>query len=205
MFEKKICPNCGEKAKDDWQFCPYCGIEIEGEGMMPIRSIFDDIDKEFESIDKMPVDPFSFPEFKMKPGMKGKGISIIIHGSPGMEPKIEVKTSDEYKQLEPGLKRKLGVRSGIENEEVEKKTRKMPKITEEPETEIRTVANNQIISIKLPGVKSEKDIETKRLEQSIEVKAFAGDKAYFKLIPIPREASVNKDFKNGVLRLEIER
>jgi HSP20 family molecular chaperone IbpA len=205
MFEKKICPNCGEKAKDDWQFCPYCGIEIEGERMMPIRSIFDDIDKEFESIDKMPVDPFSFPEFKMKPGMKGKGISIIIHGSPGMEPKIEVKASDEYKQLEPGLKRKLGVRSGIENEEVEKKTRKMPKITEEPETEIRTVANNQIISIKLPGVKSEKDIETKRLEQSIEVKAFAGNKAYFKLIPIPREASVNKDFKNGVLRLEIER
>jgi HSP20 family molecular chaperone IbpA len=127
-----------------------------------------------------------------------------------MEPKIEVKTSGEYKKLEPEIKRRLGVKPGVEEvseeeEEVEKKVR-IPKVTEEPEAEIKNLGNKQIISIKLPDVKSKEDIEVKKLEQSMEIKAFAGDKAYFKLIPLPANASiVKKEFKNGVLKIEVER
>jgi hypothetical protein len=146
----------------------------------------------------------------MKPGIKGGGVSITVQTGTEMEPKVEVKTSGEFKKLEPKLKRKFGVRPAIEEveeEEAEKKKRevRLPKVTEEPESEIQNIGNKQIISIKLPDVKSEDDIEVKKLEQSIEVKAFTDDKAYFKLIPIPKNATISKKFKNSVLKIEIER
>ncbi|MEM7826038.1 MAG: zinc ribbon domain-containing protein [Candidatus Aenigmatarchaeota archaeon] len=208
MFEKKSCPNCGEKLKKEWNFCPFCGEEVKARRkvLSPFESIFEDIEKEFERMDKF----FSFPSFKFhelksKPIVKGGGISITIRSAPGMEPKIEIKTSGDYKKIEPELKKRLGVKAGVEEvEELEEK--KVPKVTEEPETEIKNLGNKQIVSIKLPGVKSEEDIEIKKLEQSIEVKAFAGEKAYFTLIPIPKDSSISsKKFKNGVLEIEIER
>ncbi|MBU5537342.1 MAG: zinc ribbon domain-containing protein [Candidatus Aenigmatarchaeota archaeon] len=214
-MSEKICPNCGESIKKDWEFCPHCGEKIESETrkkeIFPFGSIFDDIEKEFERIDKMfGFDFLKFPSFKMKPGMRSGGISITIQSGTGMKPKVEIKTSGEYKKLEPELKRKLGIKPAIEEVEEEKTEKKKheiksPKITEEPESEVQTVGNKQIISIKLPDVKSEDDIDVKRLEQSIEVKAFAGDKAYFKLIPIPTDSNVSKKFKDGILKIEIER
>jgi HSP20 family molecular chaperone IbpA len=218
MFEKKVCSNCGEKIKEDWEFCPYCGEEIEKEKLRakeriaPFKNIFGDVEKEFERIDKMfGFDSFRFPSFKIKPGSRGGGVSITIQSGTGMAPKVEVKTFGEYKKLEPELKRKLGVKPAVEEvaEEQEGKKRlevKLPKVTEEPETEIQNLGSRQIISIKLPDVKSEDDVELKRLEQSIEVKAFAGDKAYFTLLPLPSSAAIaKKEFKNGVLRIEVER
>lgn len=217
MFERKVCPNCGERIKEDWEFCPHCGEEVERkrfrekERISSFESIFDDIDKEFERIDKMfGFDFFKFPSFKIKPGVKSGGVSITIQSGTGMEPKIEVKTSGEYKKLEPELKRRLGIKPAIEEVEEEKAEKKrhevkIPKVTEEPETEVQTVGNKQIISIKLPDVKNEDDIEIKKLEQSIEVKAFTDDKVYFQLIPISRNATINKKFKDGVLKIEVEK
>ena len=216
MFRKKACPNCGGKIKEGWEFCPHCGEGIgiektmEKEMITPFRSIFGDIDKEFERIDKMfELDSFKFSN-SIKRGVKDGSISITVQSGTDMEPKVEIKTSGDYKKLEPELKRKLGVRPTIEEVE-EEKTKKekreirSPKITEEPETEIQTIGNKQIVSIKLPDVKSEDNIEIKRLWQSLEVKAFVDDKAYFKLIPIPPNVTVNKKFKDGILKIEIER
>jgi HSP20 family molecular chaperone IbpA len=216
MFEKKVCPNCGERIKDDWEFCPHCGEEIEAEErwekeVAPSGSIFGDIDKELEKIDKMfDFGSFKLPAFKMKPHMRGGGISITVQSGTGIEPRVEVKTSGEYKKLEPELKRRFGIKPPIEEVEEERVKKKkgevkLPKVTEEPETEIRNMGNRQIISIKLPDVKNEDDIEIKKLEQSIEVKALTDDKAYFKLIPIPPGVAISKKFKDGVLKIEIER
>jgi len=205
MFEKKKCPACGKKVEKEFSYCPYCGASLEESEeefeFRPFR-IFEDIDKEFERIDKMfGKDFFKFPKFE-----RGGGISITIQSGTGMEPKIEVKTSGEYKKLEPEIKRRLGIKPAIEEveEEVEKKPRRIPKVTEEPETKIEKIGNKQRIEIKLPDVKSEKDIEVRDLEQSIEVKAFAGDKAYFKLLPIVGNVT-KKEFKNGILRIEVEK
>jgi HSP20 family molecular chaperone IbpA len=208
MFGKKRCPNCGEKVKDDWSFCPYCGEELEiGEALAPFgEEVLEDIEKELERMDKMFGSPFKF--FKSKP-LKGGGISITIRSGTGMEPKVEIKTSGEYKKIEPELKKRLGVRPAIEEveeEEEKPKVERKAKVTEEAETEVKTLGNKQIISVKLPDVESEDDIEIKRLEQSMEIKAFAGDKAYFTLVPLPANAAiVKKEFKNGVLRIEVEK
>jgi len=215
MFKKKRCPNCGEPVKDEWQFCPHCGESLaERRFEMPFRSLWEEVDKELERLDRMFASSFEMPLFRIKPKTKFSGVSITIHQATGKEPKVEVKTFGDYKKLEPELKRRLGVKAGVEEiseeeEEVppEAKERvRVPKVTEEPEAEVKAEGNRETIRIKLPDVKSEEDIEVKKLEQSIEVKAFAGDKAYFKLIPLPSGAAVvKKDFKDGVLKIEIEK
>jgi len=203
MFEAKRCGRCGKGLKNDWKFCPYCG---EGtEYRRPYRDIFENIDDEFEKIDKM-FGPkfFKFPRIDIESPFRGSGISITIKSGAGMKPDVDVRTSGHYKKLEPHLKKRLGVTEGIEEVKEEKIPMKIPKITEEPETKIETVGNKQNIIIKLPNVKKENDIQIRKLEQSLEIKAFARDKAYFKLIPIrPNSQISDKSFKNGFLKIEV--
>ena len=202
MFESRRCKRCGKKLKDDWIFCPYCGEDTRKKPY----DIFESIEEEFRRIDKIFGSRFlKFPHISIESPFKTGGISITIRSGTGMEPKINVKTFGEYKKLEPQIKRKLGVKEGVREgeEEIERRIR-APKVTEEPESEIKREGNREIISIKLPGVKSLNDVEVRKLEQSIEVKAFAGDKAYFKLIPIKPNAQIsNEDFKDGILKIEI--
>ena len=176
LFSKKKCRNCDEKIDNNWNFCPHCGEELTEKS----KNIFDEIDKHFEEVDKT----LNFRPIK--------GMSIMISGGTGIKPRIEVRTPSH---------REVGVRT---IEKIKEKPVRIPKITEEPETKIEKIGNRQIVSIKLPNVKME-DIEIRRLEQSIEVKAFAGDKAYFKLIPIPSNASINRTFENDMLKIEVQR
>ena len=78
-----------------------------------------------------------------------------------------------------------------------------PKITEEPKADVRKTGGKILVDIHLPEVKSENDIQIRPLENSIEVKAFSGDKAYFKIITKPAGSAVaRKPFSRGILRLE---
>jgi len=202
MFESKKCRNCGKGLKDDWVACPYCGVSVK-ERVRKAYDIFDeisrDIMKEFERIDKFGPRFFKFPRIDVRP--RGEGISITIRTVSGRKPKIDVKTSGEYKKLEPQIKRKLGVREGVEEF---KPRRKPPKIIEEPKIKVERIGNKQLITIKIPDVKSLEDIDIRKLEQSLEIKAFAGDKAYFKLIPIKPNIQISdKSFKNGILKIEL--
>ena len=176
FFSKKKCRYCGEEVKGGWKFCPHCGEQV----VKKYKNIFDEINKNFEDAERT-------TEFRPM-----KRINIVISGGAGMKPRIEVKSPSHR---------------GVEVRRVEKTRDKLvrtAKTTEEPETSIERAGNRQIVSIKLPGVKME-DIEIKRMEQSIEVKAFAGNKAYFKLIPIPYNASINKRFENDMLKIEVQR
>ena len=203
MFESKKCKNCGKGLKNDWEFCPYCGVSVKERYRRPY-DIFENIDKEFERIDKMFGPIFvKFPKFGTESPFKGSGISIVIKSGTGRRPKVNVKTSGHYKKLEPQIKRKLGVREGGEVKEF-KPERKPPKITEEPETKVERIGNKQLVTIKIPDVKSLEDIDIRKLEQSLEVKAFAGDKAYFKLIPVKPNVQISdRSFKNGILKIEL--
>ncbi len=217
MFgKKKKCPNCGKETKDTWFYCPYCGFDLKETKWLSgtfsrYRSIFDEIEKEFERIDKFfssaKEEFFKFPKFEKSP--KVSGISIVFRSGTGMKPQIMVKTYGDYKKLEPEIKKKLGIARGVEEVqepyEMEEKPRKTPKITEEPKASIKRENNKTIIEINLPGVKSERDVDIKKLEQSIEVRGFADDKAYFKLIPIRLGQSIRSyKFKKGKLTIELE-
>jgi HSP20 family molecular chaperone IbpA len=210
MFRKKKCPRCEKEIKEDWEFCPYCGHSLKEkyreerffEEFEDFDRIVERMEREFEEMFKIPT--FRIPRIKISsPGFSG--ISITIHSGTGMKPKVEVKTYGEYKKLEPEIKRRLGVKVPIEEVEEEKEVEyNLPKTTEEPEAKVSREGNKTIIEIKLPDVEKEEDINVKKLEQSIEIRARAKDRLYFKLLPITGEI-VGKSFKDGVLRIEIER
>ena len=195
MFRKRKCPACDKEVKADWSFCPYCGEELtEARGVF---GLFSEVEKEFKKLDKIFASSFRLPRFRFKP--LRSGISITITSGAGRKPRVDVKTFGGAKKLEPEIKQRLGVKVPIEGVEA----RPMPKVTQEPETKVKKVGNKRIVEIKLPGVKSEKDVEIRRLEQSVEIRAFAKDKAYFTLLPVDPEASISKEFKDEILRLEI--
>jgi len=206
MFESKKCKNCGKGLKDEWVACPYCGTSTKERPRRQydmFQEFEKDIEREFERIDKFGPRFFKFPRVDVMP-FRGGGISITIKSGTGVRPKVDVRTSGEYRKIEPQIKRKLGVREGLEETEEFKPERKPPKITEEPETKVDKTGDKQLITIKIPDVKTVENIDIRKLEQSLEVKAFAGDKAYFKLIPInPNAQILNRSFKNGVLRIEL--
>jgi HSP20 family molecular chaperone IbpA len=210
MFRKKKCPRCEKEVKEDWEFCPYCGYSLKEkykeerffEEFEDFDRILEKMEREFEEMFKIPT--FRIPRIKISsPGVSG--ISITIHSGAGMKPKVEVKTYGEYKKLEPEIKRRLGVKVPIEEVEEEKEIEyNPPKTTEEPEAKVSREGNKTIIEINLPDVENEEDIQVKKLEQSIEIRARAKDKLYFKLLPLTGEI-VGKSFKDGVLKIEIER
>jgi HSP20 family molecular chaperone IbpA len=205
MFESKTCKRCGKGLKKEWEFCPYCGESVEYRPKY--KDIFGNIDKEFERIDKMFGPIFvKFPKLDTESPLKRGGISITIKSGTGMKPKVNVKTSGHYKKLGPRIKRRLGVPEGVEGLKEEKRKVRIPKRTEEPKTKIESHGNEETIIIKLPDVKNLEDIEIRKLGQSIEIKAFAGDKAYFKLIPIRPNAQISdKNFNNGILKIQVIR
>jgi hypothetical protein len=65
------------------------------------------------------------------------------------------------------------------------------------------LTNKIVYEIDLPGVTNVKDVIINRLENSIEVKAFAKDKAYFKLIPLSLPIE-RYHLKEGKLVLELK-
>lgn len=192
MFWKKKCKNCKEEIKDKWNFCANCGASL-------IETFGDNFEKQIEDIHKE-LRTVGFPQFKFKPHVKTGGVRITITSGSGMQPKVEVKTSDGYKKHIHEIKPKFGDNRLLE---VKPATEiKVPKIMEEPETKTQRLGNKQIFTVTLPEVKEE-DVQIKQLEQSIEIRAIAGDKGYFKLIPVPANAYVDKEFKDGILKIQI--
>ena len=83
-----------------------------------------------------------------------------------------------------------------------KEKQRVVKEVVEPSVSFGAENGRVVITVGLPGVSNEHDIEIKRLEESIEVKAYAKDKDYFKVISIkPSLKVVGKEFSDGTLRI----
>src|SRR3989344_2460388 len=127
----------------------------------------------------------------------------------GRPPQVNVKTSGEFRQMEPEIKRGLGAAVGAP---VSARARqptlafenKLSKINEtaEPETEIKKIDGKVSYTIGLPDVKKVDDIQIKRLPNSVEIRAVSGNKMYFKLFEAPQNLGiVEKSFKDGTLNI----
>jgi len=221
MFKKKKCKNCGEKINDRYNFCPYCRA--------PIRDFFED-DKEWGILGrndfpsheevKLPMGfntlfntllknlNKKFNEFEgvesksKKSGVKKGGIGISIHTFGNNPPKIKVRSFGnlpEFKEKENQVKKKAkSLKLPVSDS---KKFSGLPK--KEPETNIRRFSNKIVYEINMPGVKSIKDVSIIQLENSIEIKALAKKKVYYKIIPINLPVK-NYNLSKEKLVLEIE-
>ena len=161
----------------------------------PFKKLIREIDKQFRDFDRQ-IGETRKEELTKLP-IPSQGISIKVETSLDGKPVIKVR------QFGPGQKIRLGQpvqEPEREKREKEKQTKlqklstkkltkaqreklaKLPR--EEPQTSVRRLTDKIIYEISLPGIKNENDIIINKLENSIEIKAFTKDKAYFKLIPL---------------------
>ena len=111
--------------------------------------------------------------------------------------KISVNQETREKEQRP-RKRKEISQSSLPNANL-KKFGDFPK--KEPETNVRRFSDKVIYEIVMPGLKSEKEMSIVKLENSIEVKALAGNIIYRKIIPISLPIT---DFKIAEDKLVLE-
>ena len=218
MFNKKKCGKCGEKINKNFDFCPYCGNHLsnsnEDWGMLGKN----DSVNEFENFPKL-----------MFGGISGNMISKMFGSAIKMlekELQKEIKsingneniTQSNFRLMINGREIPLNQNKKQETKhKKEEKIKEIPLITfsqeqqkkfsnlsrKEPETNLRRLSNKVIYELKIPGIKSIKDISITKLENSIEIKAITKNNAYFKLIPINLPI-INYNTSKGKLILELE-
>jgi HSP20 family molecular chaperone IbpA len=212
------------KTEKEWRYCPKCGYRRGDMFGSMFSSVFSKMRKEMERTERgmgrlferdMEVFDLS-PWFRAVPKKGRSCFSIKITQSGREPPRVSVKTLGgvDREELQRQIREQLGARGKLKEKQLvhraghaprEEKPRPMPapKTTEEPHTEVRRLDSKVVVDLSVPGVRSIDDIEVKELESSVEVKAMAGDKAYFKILTKPEQYRLtNKSFDNGLLHLE---
>lgn len=201
--DNSFCPYCGSNVgrggeEKDYGLLGRDDFIEQGLGMrMPFgfnrifSSLLKQIDSQFKQLDKeLGKDFKEVKDEKVKKPIMSRAISISISTGTGKKPEIRVRGfGPEFKEMTGDIKKIKGkptkalmIRQPEISEYKAKKLAKLPK--EEAETRVRRLSNKIVYEINLPGVKKQEDIIINQLENSIEIKAFSKDKAYFKLLPI---------------------
>ena len=227
-----ICRRCGKEVEKGWRFCPNCGSVTQRPAKSLFDEIFSRFRKEFSSMDSqfnrldkefevLDLSPFIRQQRNptLKRGQGGSGFTIKITRRNNEQPRVDVKT---FGNVDNNALRKevneemqsLGMKSSSNGplpepaKEPPRKrfSREFPgpaRFTEEPKTSVRSLGTKLVVSMEMGDVKSEGDIEINELESSVEVRARAGDKAYFKIIKKPEHFSLkSRSFEKGRLSLE---
>ncbi len=208
------CGTCGNEMKEGWKFCPVCGSAPEKRQEGLFEDVFERMEREMKDMSKAFERNFEVVDlspFFSKPA-RGSGFSIRITQSGGGKPKVDVKTFGDVNRKEVenevsrfGLKDKIGkaFRPAAAKQEPAGVRLENAKTTHEPETSVRSVAGRIIAEVKMPDVKKAEDIEIRPLDSSIEIRAIAGDKAYFKILTKPpRTTVIRREFAKGILTIE---
>ncbi|MFH1801605.1 MAG: hypothetical protein ABH804_02100 [archaeon] len=213
MFRKRQCNRCGKKTSNSHDFCPNCGYSLKSKKKEDWGMLGKD---DFENTQQQ--DPFEvlFGSFggkmlgKMLTGtmkMLEKEMQKEIKKEPPMKTHIkvsingkEIDLNNPYENKKPNKKEEHRVHLNKFSQNEKEKFLKLPK--KEPSTNIRRLADKIIYELKMPGVKSIEDISINQLENSIEVKAVAKNKAYSKIIPINLPI-INYFISKGSLILEL--
>ncbi len=197
------CARCGTEMDDGWHFCPACGARKGGDPVEDFgRDLFSQMfgkvrdsggmeklfDKDVEALDLSPW----FREI----GKGAKGGRPFV---PGM---IKVRIS---KVGPAGARRPAAPAAGVPVRRPRSAAGRMPLpgVTVEPEADVRRIGDKVLVRISLPGVENEDSIDIKELESSVEVRALAGDRAYFKILTRPPQFRLSgSSFSGGELSLE---
>lgn len=227
------CPVCGTKIDQGWTFCPRCGTRISGDFFEEIFSRMRKQLAEMNKLLEKDIEAFDLsPWFKDMDKQKifrqprGSGFSIKIVQAGGQQPKVSVSTFGDVDKNK--LRKEMDELGVWQNSSNEGDSGRLPRgggkpapghgygpespkkllikesmRTEEPKTSVARSASKVVVSIEMPGVKSAQDIEVLDLESSVEVKAVADDKAYFKILTKPPQFRLSrKVFDKGILQME---
>lgn len=173
------CENCGGNADEKWNFCPKCGNEIRRKSFFEygVADLFADVANNLAR--KL--------LYEMQPGASKNAGGFSVKIMQGMAPGAG--QNREYSD------------SGIEGRkpaELSAKVRPQPRVTIEPKANFSKLPGKLLVEVEAPGVKSLDDVDVLELGTSVEVRAYSGDKLYFKIISIPKKAAVvSKKVEDG--------
>jgi len=207
MFGKR-CRHCDKKISRDFEFCPYCGKSADNEdyGMLgkndnikqnPARDPFESMlgssmfNKMFSSAVKM---------LEKELSKEMGGIDKIGAKQPGGQFELYI----NGKKVNLGNQKIIKpeqVKIPAPSQEVIEKSKKLPR--REAKTELKRLGNKITYELKIPGIYSLDRILVTKLEDSIEVKAFADNCVYIKTLPI-KLALVKYYLKDEILSLEFQ-
>ena len=216
MFKKKTCARCGKKTSTKFNFCPSCGSNLannsdEDWGMLGKDDNFLEEDSfsapllggfSAKMLNKMLGGAMKMLEKELEKEMKESkrtNFELYINGKRIAPDKITV-TRKPIEKVTTKPKEKI---SRTLSQEALKKFLELPK--KDPLTNVRRLSNKVVYEIEVPGVESINDISIVKLENSIEIKAIAKDKAYKKIIPIDLPITDYKlDGQKLVLELSVK-
>ncbi len=128
--------------------------------------------------------------------VEGSGNSVSLFGPFGV--KVNFRSIGEDNTSGVGLV-ELRAREQLIEQAKLRGLVEQPKITEEPTAEVLKDSVGVVFKIKLPGAQ-ENSIELSRLPNSLELKAVAGDKIYFRAFEVPGNMVVTeRKFENDLL------
>lgn len=197
MIRKKTCNNCDSKIKKSYNFCPGCGIQLrqpsEDWGMLGKK---DNSQKKPELkmfgggitggiMNKMLGNAMKMLEKEMAKEMQNNPNNSNMPGFPGAKVKLMINGKEINPQKIPKKEEKKDnvkiLPIDFSNENLEKWANLKK---DEPQTSLKRIGDKIEYELDITGVKSIKDISIIKLENSIEVKAIAEEKAYQKVIPL---------------------
>jgi HSP20 family molecular chaperone IbpA len=208
MFKKNNCSKCGKKIDKKYDFCPYCGNVIENNqedwGMLGKNDIkgFEKTQNPFEKITESMLSKMLGSAMKMLEKEMQKEMNSQKNDMPKANIRLMINGKEiSLNNTEKKPKKVKEAESKMFSEDKSKEFLKLSK--EEPKTDLRRLSKKVIYEIELAGVTSIEDISVIKLENSIEIRAIAKDKAYFKIIPINLPL-VDYDFSDETLVLELK-
>ena len=171
------CKSCGKKLERGWKFCPYCGEE---------RKFLDIFKKKYVS-----------PEQEMEKMMKLAQGFLKMAGIPV---KMNIRFNNGQQHINPpmAVKQKM-IKMPIE-EQIPKKVKEII----EPNTKKTKITKGTKYVLFIPGVMSPKNVKIRQFKESIEIKAYAKNKAFFKVIAIkPKSQIVEKKYQDEMLKIVV--
>jgi len=196
MFEKK-CKECSEKVDRKFNYCPWCGASMKARSSnMGMLGASDSPDKIVEDL-KLPMGldkimgglvkqlerQLGNMELDKRTGLP-KGVKIQIGRVPAQ---------GQVVQSKPAIKKTVTVVSEKENA----RRSKLKRV--DANSKVKRLGDVIIYDIETPGVRSEDDVVITELEAGIEVRVYAKDQCYVKVIPLKVEVLGMKVSKERVL------
>ena len=160
------CTYCRHKLKDKWDYCPHCGTQVNKQ-----ISMFGLLKKQMDIMRNLMLNDNFYDQRNERPRT---GLTIRIDSRRVNQPRMQV-----FARPVPA-REKEPYQGRVQNQ------RTLPANIIEPKVHVKRLAKEMIITIPIPGVKSGKDVELNRFTNSLEVRAFAKDKGYFKILNIPK-------------------
>ena len=195
------CENCGVEMAKAWKFCPGCGFRFAGRKDL-FNTVFGNIFRMSRQMRELDQVMEKRMDVGLTPVMRpsASGFSIKITQTNREKPEVSIRTFGGHQRIE----QQVGMRSTATREAPGLQIIGEHRTTEEPRTTV--TQKGALVEIDLPGVVSQKDIHIADLERSVEVKAVAGDRAFFKIITKPEHARfVAGRLEKGRLMLEFSR